>query len=98
MRVAGVKIGTIAGVQLDEGVAVVDVEIEPKYKGMIREDATALLRPRTALKDMFVEVAPGDGSRSTTVAASRSRTLPPTSTRTRSSMPSTRTLAITSSS
>ena len=29
------------------GVAVVDVELEPEYEDLIREDATALLRPKT---------------------------------------------------
>jgi phospholipid/cholesterol/gamma-HCH transport system substrate-binding protein len=37
------------------------LEIKPEYKNLIREDATALLRPKTALKDMFVEVDPGHG-------------------------------------
>src|SRR5436309_8518880 len=37
------------------------LNIEPKYKKKrnIRSDATALLRPRTGLKDMFVELDPG---------------------------------------
>src|ERR687893_743266 len=35
--------------------------IEQEYKDLIRRDATALLRPKTALKDMFVEVDPGRG-------------------------------------
>ena len=63
MRVAGVEVGRIAGVKLEEGVAVVTLEIEPEYDNLIREDATALLRPKTALKDMFVEVDPGPASR-----------------------------------
>ncbi len=41
--------------------AVVDVEVEHDYENLIREDATALLRPKTALKDMFLEVTPGTG-------------------------------------
>ena len=61
VRVSGVEIGRIGQVTLKEGRAVVDFEIEPKYKNLIREDATALLRPKTALKDMFVEVVPGQG-------------------------------------
>src|SRR5918997_1263298 len=35
--------------------------IEQDYDNLIRRDATALLRPKTALKDMFVEVDPGRG-------------------------------------
>src|SRR4029079_18475493 len=33
--------------------------IDPKYKDMVHSDATALLRPKTGLKDMFVELNPG---------------------------------------
>ena len=55
------KIGDVGKVELKEGRAVVELEIHPKYKDLVREDATALLRPKTALKDMFIEVEPGDG-------------------------------------
>jgi phospholipid/cholesterol/gamma-HCH transport system substrate-binding protein len=61
VRVAGVEVGRIADVKLKEGVAVVQLEIKPEYKNLIRQDASALLRPKTALKDMFVEVDPGHG-------------------------------------
>ena len=61
VRVAGVEVGRISAVKVEDGVAVVGLEIEPEYKNLIREDATALLRPKTALKDMFVEVDPGHG-------------------------------------
>jgi phospholipid/cholesterol/gamma-HCH transport system substrate-binding protein len=61
VRVAGVEVGRIADVKLEEGVAVVELEVEKEYEDLIREDATALLRPKTALKDMLVEVNPGTG-------------------------------------
>jgi phospholipid/cholesterol/gamma-HCH transport system substrate-binding protein len=61
VRVAGVEVGRISDVKLENGVAVVEMEIEKKYEDLIRDDATALLRPKTALKDMFVEVSPGSG-------------------------------------
>src|SRR3712207_6860236 len=61
VRVAGVRIGVIGNVELDDGHAVVNLEIDKKYKGLIREDATMLLRPKTGLKDMFLEVDPGRG-------------------------------------
>ena len=61
VRVAGVEVGRISGVEVEDGVAVVDVELEHEYEDLIREDATALLRPKTALKDMFLEVSPGTG-------------------------------------
>ncbi len=61
VRVAGVEVGRIADVTLEEGVAVVELEVLKEHEDLIREDATALLRPKTALKDMFVEVSPGSG-------------------------------------
>ena len=61
VRVAGVRIGAIGKVELDDGHAVVNLEIDKKYDGLIREDATMLLRPKTGLKDMFLEVDPGNG-------------------------------------
>ena len=61
VRVAGVEVGKIGKVRLDQGVALVELEIEEEYRNLIREDATALLRPKTPLKDMFLEVSPGGG-------------------------------------
>jgi len=61
VRVAGVKVGRISDVTLRHGIAVVDVELDHDYDNLIREDATALLRPKTVLKDMFIEVSPGTG-------------------------------------
>jgi phospholipid/cholesterol/gamma-HCH transport system substrate-binding protein len=61
IRSAGVEIGQIGDVELEEGVAVVEMQLEPRYEGYVREDATALLRTKTGLKDMFVELDPGDG-------------------------------------
>jgi phospholipid/cholesterol/gamma-HCH transport system substrate-binding protein len=61
VRVAGVEVGRIADVQLEDGIAVVTLDIEKDYENLIRRDATALLRPKTALKDMFLEVNPGTG-------------------------------------
>jgi phospholipid/cholesterol/gamma-HCH transport system substrate-binding protein len=61
VRVAGVEVGRISDVKVEDGVAVVGLDIEPEYKKLIRKDASALLRPKTALKDMFVEVDPGHG-------------------------------------
>jgi phospholipid/cholesterol/gamma-HCH transport system substrate-binding protein len=61
VRVAGVEIGQISDVEVDDGVAVVGVEIEQEFEDVVREDATALLRPRTGLKDMLIDVDPGRG-------------------------------------
>jgi phospholipid/cholesterol/gamma-HCH transport system substrate-binding protein len=62
VRVAGVEVGQIGQVNLKDGKAVVNLEIEPKYKHLIRHGATALLRSKTGVKDMFLEVDPGDGT------------------------------------
>jgi phospholipid/cholesterol/gamma-HCH transport system substrate-binding protein len=62
VRVAGVRIGDIGRVELHDGRAYVTLEIDPEYDGVIRTDATALLRPKTGLKDMFLEVHPGSES------------------------------------
>jgi phospholipid/cholesterol/gamma-HCH transport system substrate-binding protein len=59
IRVSGVRIGDISGTQLKDGKAVVTFDIDPKYKHLVHTDATALLRPKTGLKDMFVELNPG---------------------------------------
>jgi phospholipid/cholesterol/gamma-HCH transport system substrate-binding protein len=59
--VAGVRVGDLGSVDLEDGKAVVELQLEPKYKGMIRQDASALLRAKTGTKDMFLEVDPGDG-------------------------------------
>jgi len=61
VRVAGVTIGAIGDVRLEDGRAIVDLELERRHEGLVREDATALLRSKTGLKDMFVEVDPGHG-------------------------------------
>ena len=61
VRVAGVKVGDIATVDIDDGVAVVEADIDKEYKNLITDEATALLRPKTGLKDMFIEVDPGHG-------------------------------------
>jgi phospholipid/cholesterol/gamma-HCH transport system substrate-binding protein len=45
-------------VNLDEGRAVVTMNIYPKYSP-IYNNATVLLRPRTPLKDMYLELDPG---------------------------------------
>src|SRR3954454_60825 len=58
---AGVRIGDIGKVDLEDGRAVVELQLEPKYKGLITDEASALLRAKTGTKDMFLEVDPGDG-------------------------------------
>jgi phospholipid/cholesterol/gamma-HCH transport system substrate-binding protein len=59
VRVSGVRIGDIGDVELRDGRAVVEMVIDPEYEGMVRTDARALLRPKTGLKDMFIDLEPG---------------------------------------
>ncbi|MTD46597.1 MCE family protein [Conexibacter sp. W3-3-2] len=66
VRVSGVRIGDIGKVELRDGVAVVSMDIDQQYREVVHTDAKALLRPKTGLKDMFIELDPG--SRSAPVA------------------------------
>jgi phospholipid/cholesterol/gamma-HCH transport system substrate-binding protein len=59
VNIAGIKVGSIAGVNLENGVAVVNMNIDPKYAPLIHTDASLLLRPRTGLQDMTIEIDPG---------------------------------------
>lgn len=58
VRVAGVKIGDISKVELEDGHAVVTMSINRDYLPVYR-NATLLLRPSSQLKDMFLELDPG---------------------------------------
>jgi len=62
VRVSGVRIGDVSGVTLSEGRAIVTMDVDPQYKDVVHTDATALLRPKTGLKDMFIELNPGTKS------------------------------------
>ncbi len=59
--VAGVTVGEIGGVTLEGGTAIVEMKIREKY-AHIYKDATALLRPKTGLNDMVIELNPGSPS------------------------------------
>jgi phospholipid/cholesterol/gamma-HCH transport system substrate-binding protein len=61
--IAGIQIGKVASVDLEDGHAVVGMEIEPQYMELIHPNATLLLRPKTNLNDMIVEISPGTGSK-----------------------------------
>ena len=58
VRVAGVRVGDISSVDLENGHAVVTMAIDRKFLPVYK-DATILLRPKTGLKDMFLELDPG---------------------------------------
>ncbi len=61
--IAGIQIGKVSSVDLEDGHAVVGMEIVPKYMKLIHPDASFLLRPKTGLNDMIVEVEPGTGKK-----------------------------------
>jgi phospholipid/cholesterol/gamma-HCH transport system substrate-binding protein len=61
VTIAGAKIGEIDSVDLHEGIATVTMKVTPKYAHIYR-NATMLLRPKTQLQDITVEVNPGTPS------------------------------------
>ena len=58
IRVAGVRVGDVSDVDLENGVGVVTFAIDREYLP-IYKDATLLMRPTTGLKDMFFQLDPG---------------------------------------
>jgi phospholipid/cholesterol/gamma-HCH transport system substrate-binding protein len=58
VQVAGVDVGDISKVDLVDGRALVTMKIRRKYTPIYR-NATALLRPKTGLNDMVLELDPG---------------------------------------
>jgi phospholipid/cholesterol/gamma-HCH transport system substrate-binding protein len=61
VTIAGAKIGEVQSVELHNGVAVVSMKVTPKYARIYR-NATMLLRPKTQLQDITVEINPGTPS------------------------------------
>ena len=61
ITIAGVQVGQVGGVSLQNGQAVVTMHIYKKYQPIYR-NATVLLRPRTPLKDMYLALDPGTKS------------------------------------
>ena len=59
VRISGVKVGDISKVTLKNGIAIITMDVQRKYFKRIHEDASMLLRPKTGLKDMFIELQPG---------------------------------------
>jgi phospholipid/cholesterol/gamma-HCH transport system substrate-binding protein len=58
VNVAGVEVGEIKSVKLENGRAIIGMKIQPRYDHVYK-DATVLLRPKTGLKDMVAELTPG---------------------------------------
>jgi phospholipid/cholesterol/gamma-HCH transport system substrate-binding protein len=59
VTIAGVDVGEIAKVELVDGRAIIQLKVRHKYADRIRQDATMLLRPKTGLEDMTIEMSPG---------------------------------------
>ena len=59
VRVSGVQVGLVGQVTLKNGEGIVQMQIDPKYKNLVHTDWSALIRPRTGLDDMFIELSPG---------------------------------------
>lgn len=59
--IAGIEVGKVTSVDLEDGRAVVGMDIQPRYMELIHPDAELLLRPKTGLNDMIVEIDPGKG-------------------------------------
>jgi phospholipid/cholesterol/gamma-HCH transport system substrate-binding protein len=62
VTIAGAKVGEIGSVELHQGDALVTMNVIPKYARYIYRNATMLLRPKTQLQDMTIEVNPGEPS------------------------------------
>jgi phospholipid/cholesterol/gamma-HCH transport system substrate-binding protein len=59
VTIAGVEVGEIGEVRLEEGRAVIRLDLEPKKAGPVYRNARLLLRPKTGLNDMAVQMEPG---------------------------------------
>jgi phospholipid/cholesterol/gamma-HCH transport system substrate-binding protein len=62
VTIAGIRVGEVSGVKLEDGHAVVSMEVDDDDAPLIHTNASLLLRPKTGLNDMVVEVDPGTQS------------------------------------
>src|SRR5436305_6827352 len=62
VNVAGVRVGQIDGTSLSDGRAIIHMSIDPAQLPVIYRNAHADLVPKTPLKDMEVNIWPGDRS------------------------------------
>jgi phospholipid/cholesterol/gamma-HCH transport system substrate-binding protein len=62
VNVAGVHVGEIAGVQLEGGHGILQLDIDPGVLPRVYRDAAAALVPNTPLKDMELNIIPGHRS------------------------------------
>jgi phospholipid/cholesterol/gamma-HCH transport system substrate-binding protein len=59
--VSGVPEGEVTSVEESGGLAYVTMRLNGSARGIVRDDASAAIVPRSALEDMTVEVSPGSG-------------------------------------
>ncbi|MEJ7875098.1 MAG: MlaD family protein [Solirubrobacterales bacterium] len=59
LNISGIKVGDVTEVDLEDGRAIVTAQIDPEKAELIHEDAQVLLRPRTGLQDMTLELDVG---------------------------------------
>lgn len=59
VNIAGIKVGDITAVDLQDGDAIVTMQVDQKYAPLLHSDATMMLRPRTGLQDETIELDPG---------------------------------------
>ena len=62
VEIAGVRVGDITRTELEDGHAVVTMQVDNKYVPLVHPDASMLLRPKTGLNDMVIELDPGVAS------------------------------------
>lgn len=62
LTVAGVTVGTVQDVHLENGRAIISMRLDEGSDVTIHQDAQLLLRPKTGLKDMIVAMNPGTAS------------------------------------
>ncbi|MGX6448095.1 MlaD family protein [Patulibacter sp. S7RM1-6] len=62
VAVAGVQVGEIKSARIEDGRAVVGLRIDRKKLDAVHRGATVMLRPRTGLQDMTIELDPGKRS------------------------------------
>ena len=63
VTVAGVQVGEVGDVELEDGKAIVTLDLEPGEVGPVYRNATVLLRPRTLAQDQSLALDPGSPQR-----------------------------------
>ncbi len=59
VRIAGVNVGQVVGLQRDGNRARVTMQLQPRF-APLHSDARAILRTKTLLGEAYIEIAPGD--------------------------------------